>query len=333
MSGAAQVFSPIDIALGLTDGLYSQGLAQQMVWLSGLLPYAQCSAVLERIGQYPIRNSSVWQYVQKYGEALVLEGQHEAQQVSPERLVLASSSADHQHIKGVSMDGGMVNIRGEGWKEIKVGAIYDVSLRLERDARTGEYAEFAHAQDLSYTAVLGDVQQFSPALWALAVEQQVPTARQSSVTADGAEWIWNLSADLFPDSSQIVDWFHATDHLSEAAHALFPDQPKRAETWFHQCQDDLFLGNIPAITDPLDAAGLSDHSHYFHTHQRRMQYQEFREQGLPIGSGSVESTVKQFKARLAGPGMRWKRPNAQRMLLIRAAVLDNSFDTRWKAVA
>jgi hypothetical protein len=167
----------------------------------------------------------------------------------------------------------------------------------------------------------------------LAVEQQVPTARQSSVTADGAEWIWNLSADLFPDSSQIVDWFHAADHLSEAAHALFPDQPKQVDTWFRQRQDDLFLGNIHPITDPLDAAGLSDHSHYFHTHQRRMRYQEFREQGLPIGSGSVESTVKQFKARLAGTGMRWKRPNAQRMLLIRAAVLDNSFDTRWKAVA
>ncbi len=236
-------------------------------------------------------------------------------QVSPERIQLAAACSDHEQVKGVSLDGGMVNIREEGWKEIKVGAIYDVALRLEHDERTDEYIDMPHATGLAYTAVLGDVGQFGPALWALAVAQDVPAARQSSVTADGAEWIWNLSADYFPDSTQIVDWYHATQHLSDAAQVLFPDQPERAQAWFHQRQDDLFLGNVHSITTPLDKAGLSDQSHYFHIHQRRMQYHEFRESGLPIGSGSVESTV------------------TQRMLVIRAAVLDHSFDARWLAAA
>ena len=120
------------------------------------------------------------------------------------------------------MDGGMVNIRQQGWKEMKVGAIYDVALRLEYDQRADEYAEFAHAQNMAYTAVLGDEAHFAPALWALAVDQHLPTAQTSSVTSDGAEWIWNLPDDLFPDSSQIVDWFHACQHLSDAASALFP---------------------------------------------------------------------------------------------------------------
>src|SRR5262249_32375283 len=88
------------------------------------------------------------------------------------------------------------------------------------------------------------------------------------------------------------------------------DQPAARRT------DDLFAGNIQRSTQELDAAGLSTHSHYFHTHKRRMRYQEFREEGLPIGSGTVESSVKQFKARLAGPGMRWKRASAQDMLII-----------------
>lgn len=317
----------------MVNGLYSLGIAQQMVWLSGLLAYGYCIEVFERIGQCRIGNSSLWRQVQKHGECLLQNAQHEQAQVNPERLHLAAASQDHEQPKGVGLDGGMVNIRDEGWKEMKVGVIYDVALHVEYDERTAEYVEMPHAKDLAYTAVLGDVAQFGPALWALAVAQDVPSARQSSVTADGAEWIWNVSTDYFPDSVQMVDWFHAADHLSDAAHALFPDQPKHADTWFRQRQDDLFLGNIHAITVPLDAAGLSDHSHYFHTHQRRMQYQEFRENGLPIGSGSVESTVKQFKARLAGPGMRWKRPNAQRMLLIRAAVLDRSFDVRWQRAA
>ncbi len=64
-----------------------------------------------------------------------------------------------------------------------------------------------------------------------------------------------------------------------------------------------------------------------------MQYQEFREQGLPIGSGTVESAVKQFKSRRTGPGMRWNRSTAQRMFVVCAAGLDHSFDARWLAAA
>jgi hypothetical protein len=71
--------------------------------------------------------------------------------------------------------------------------------------------------------------------------------------------------------------------------------------------------------------------HYFHTHQRLMQYHEFRDHPCPIGSGSVESEVKQFKTRLAGPGMRWARPNAHRMLTLRSAVMSHSFDDLWLA--
>jgi hypothetical protein len=64
-----------------------------------------------------------------------------------------------------------------------------------------------------------------------------------------------------------------------------------------------------------------------------MQYAEFREQGYPIGSGTVESAVKQFKARLTGPGMRWNRPNAETMFVIRGAVLAADFDDLWAAAA
>jgi hypothetical protein len=73
----------------------------------------------------------------------------------------------------------------------------------------------------------------------------------------------------------------------------------------------------------------SDLAHYFETHQRRMQYLEFREEGFPIGSGTVESGVKQFKQHLTATGMRWKRDHANRMLVIRAAVLSDAFHDLW----
>jgi hypothetical protein len=225
----------------------------------------------------------------------------------------------------------MVNIRGEGWKEFKMGTVFDVDIRLERDPRTNELVQRPHAQHISYTAVLGSVEQFAPGRWALAVEQDVPTAADSSVTSDGAEWIWNLVADLFPASQQIIDWYHALERLANAAKALFPDDQNHVKAWFKSRCDDLFQGKIWKITNPLDEHGLTEHSRYFHVHQRRMQYQEFQEQHYPTGSGTVESGIKQFKARLTGAGMRWSRHAAQHMLIIRAAVLAKHFDQLWVA--
>ncbi len=304
-----------------------------MVWLSGLLPYAQCVEVFERIGGIMIPASSIWRQTQTYGERLKAQVEHEQAQIQPERVRVGDAAHDHRQRKGISMDGGMVNIRGEGWKEMKAGAVFDVDIRLARDPRTGDLAEYAHGVNVTYTAVLGTVHEFAPALWALAVAHEVPTAAESSVTADGAEWIWNLAPDYFPDSVQIVDWYHATQHLAQAAHALYPDDDQQAQRWYRHHLDTLFVGCLDPITRPLDQAGLSEHSRYFHVHQRRMQYQQFREHGYPIGSGTIESGIKQFKARLSGPGMRWSRPGAQRMLILRAAVLGHDFDRLWPLAA
>jgi hypothetical protein len=260
------------------------------------------------------------------------EVRRQEQYVSIERTVLPQQKREVGR-KGVSLDGGMIQIRGEGYKEFKMGTIFDVEQRWERDPKTRELVQVPHGVHMAYTAVLGSPQEFAPALWKLAVEHDVPHADESSVTADGAEWIWNVTTDLFPDSMQIVDWFHACQHLAQAASALYPDQPEQAKRWYEHAQTTLFQAGARTIATQLDAADLPDHAHYFHTHQRRMHYQEFREQGYPIGSGTVESGIKQFKARLAGPGMRWSRPAAQQMLILRAAVLDYSFNALWDIAA
>lgn len=302
-----------------------------MVWLSGLLPYEQASQVFDRIGHCAIPVTSIWNQNLKHGERLRAHLERGQERVRVERVVLPPPGQDHRELKGISLDGGMVNVRGEGWKEIKVGAVFDVKQRRERDPITGEWVRQAQGVNVDYAAVLGSPEEFGPALWAVAVHREVPRAARSSVTADGAEWIWNLAADYFPDSEQIVDWYHACEHLHQAAWALHAQDAERAEGWFRRHRERLFLGEIPQVTDALDQAGLSDHSRYFHTHQRRMRYQEFREEGYPIGSGTVESGIKQFKARLTGPGMRWSRPGVERMLGVRGAVIGHNFDQLWAA--
>jgi hypothetical protein len=138
-----------------------------------------------------------------------------------------------------------------------------------------------------------------------------------------------LVDDLFPDSVQIVDWYHACQHLAKAAQARHLDDDAKAQRWFRRHCANLYKGEIHRITRPLDDAGLAKQSNYFHTHRRRMQCQTYPEEGYPVSSGTVESGIKQFKGRLTGPGMRWSRQSAEEMLVIRGAVIEQSFNAMW----
>ena len=326
---------PLDKQFGLNKSIYSVGLAKQMVWLSGLLAYEQCQQVFEFVGERLIPASSTWRQTQYHGERLQAFVEHQREQVSVERIVLPDAIYDHNERKTVSIDGGMVNIRGQGWRELKVGAVFDLKNRLERNPQTNEMDETAHGVNVHYTAVLGKKEDFTPALWALAVEHDVPTAKERAVVGDGALWIWNVAEDVCPDGRQIVDWYHATQKLSSVAHTLYPDEDddKKRLRWFKTMKDHLYHGRIHKIINSLELRKRDDLALYFVRHQRRMQYLEFREERWPIGSGTVESGVKQFKHRLTGAGMRWNEDNANRMLIIRAAVLGNDFLSLWSAAA
>jgi len=326
---AARGFFPLDQRWELTEGVYSPELTKQMVWLAASRSYSEAVETFERIARRQVAASVLWEEVQRHGERLKGYIQQEESQVGVERVVLPPAGTDHERPLGVSLDGGKMHIRGEGWKEFKAGTVFDVVATPELDRETGDWADRVHGVNMTYRAVLGDVKAFAPSLWAVAVGRQVPQAVYVAVVADGADWIWNLADDLFPDGVQIVDWYHATEYLAHCAEALFPDDVQAAQNWQTARRDDLFLGHTHKIIEPLDQAGLTTQADYFRRHTRRMQYQEFHEDELPIGSGTVESGIKRFKHRLCGAGMRWSRPAAERMLVLRAAVLSHNFDQLW----
>jgi hypothetical protein len=94
-----------------------------MVWLSGMVTsYEAAAAVFERVTGRTIPGVSVWRQTQRHGERLKAYREQQQAQVQPERVVLPEAAHDHQQRKGISMDGGMVHLRGEGWKEFKVAA-------------------------------------------------------------------------------------------------------------------------------------------------------------------------------------------------------------------
>ena len=316
------VIFPLDERLGLQAGSLSPGLRRDVVWLSVLLPYAQASEVLSRIGRQDLSTTTLWEHTQSVGAVWLAQDQHEY--VGVERTRWEQRDYQPTLRKSVGMDGGMVNIRDEGWKELKVGVIGTLTPPWALDE-----AHPARSHALHYTACLGGVDDFAPVLWQLAVQQQVPYAGQVAVTADGAAWIWRLSADLFPRSTQIVDWYHAAQQAAALAQARFPDDPAAAQRWYSTLKRDLWQGEGWKVIAQAQAAGLS--ANYFVHHLRRMDYPAYRAEGYPVGSGTTESGVKQYKQRLCGAGMRWSRPNLNRMIVLRSAAMAGKFHQRWAA--
>jgi hypothetical protein len=130
----------------------------------------------------------------------------------------------------------MVNVRGEGWTELKVGVVSTLHAPQQRP----EGATEASSTQPPYTAVPGGVEDLARVLWALAVSQLVAYAGLEAVTADGAAWMGRLVAALFPCSTQLVDYYHAAQHLAAAALSRAPTDPHAAAQWTAHLKQLLF---------------------------------------------------------------------------------------------
>jgi hypothetical protein len=239
---------------------------------------------------------------------------------------------------GVALDGVLLHVREEGWKEAKVGCVFEVALASSQDAITHETVETAQAVHTSYVAHLGGPEVAGEMTWSEARRRGWEQAQDTLVLGDGAAWIWNQAALHFGTSRQVVDWYHAKQHLCAAAALLKPEGSVAFTRWLNSRETLLYQGHADKIADELEqsaalgrpnAEPLRTVAGYFRTHQRRMNYIELREEAWPIGSGMVESAAKQFKTRFCGPGMRWSRKGAVNLLPIRAALLSGRFDQMW----
>ena len=121
---------------------------------------------------------------------------------------------------GVAMDGMMVHIRQEGWKELKVGAVFEIEVRLGKDEHTHEPVQMAHAVHNSYAAHLGGPEVFGEMVFAEARRRGWEQAQDTQVVADGAVWIWNQADLHFGQSRQLVDWYHANQHLADGCQVI-----------------------------------------------------------------------------------------------------------------
>jgi len=181
-----------------------------------------------------------------------------------------------------------------------------------------------HADQPSYVAALTDAATFGWQLWAEACRRGLTDQTELVVIGDGAHWIWNLADAHFPQATQVVDWYHASQYVWRAAASIFGETNERRIPWARQHLDALWEGQVQQVLAALEpyrakGDGVSDALSYFTTHQTRMDYPAYRARGLQIGSGTVESACKQLvSARLKLAGMIWDADGAEAVAVVRA---------------
>lgn len=304
------------------------------------MPDDLAERVFQRIGGLTVSDTSIWRRAQHWGEMIkaVADTEVAAAHALPLRETVIRGEAHSEPPKGVGIDGVMINIRQEGYKELKVGCIFDVE--RPRPQANGE-EEVAQAVDISYVGHLGGPKIFGSVIWAEACRRKWGRALDTIALGDGAPWIWNLVQEHFGESLQAVDYYHATEHLYRAVHLVLAQGTPKAKRYGKYLEGLLYQGDAVGVADRIEALAercndvvskaLKTEAGYFRRYAERMHYMELREGGWPIGSGPVESAGKQFRARLAGPGMRWSRSGAERMIPVRAAIMGGRYDDVWSA--
>jgi hypothetical protein len=142
----------------------------------------------------------------------------------------------------------------------------------------------------------------------------LPNCHRLSSVNEGAPWIERITQANFPQAVQIVDWAHAAQRIHAVAEQVWGAQTQTAECWAQTQLDRLWAGQATAVAETLAALPhpqAAASAGYFAHNAQRMRYADFRAQGLPIGSGSVESAGKTvIQHRRKCPGRGWVRPNA-----------------------
>lgn len=288
------------------------------------------------------------QVTQGWGQVVAERREQEAEavfglEVTATPVVKAVEAIEKQ--ASLSTDGGMVHIRNEGWKEVKMVTISSVRPKKANEKgahpdgrRYKPYEPQMMLEKHSYQAGLWSADEMGRHQYLEGLRRDLPHCPKVSSPNDGAQWIERITSDNFPQVTQIVDWFHATEKMWHIGKLILPN-PSERETWVAQRLDDLWMGRLDAVntalaqldsTQALDREDLAMSIGYFQRQQKRMKYHQYRIAGYPIGSGSVESGINNVvHHRMKRQGRGWQRDNVNPMLAALSELHSNRFESVW----
>lgn len=230
----------------------------------------------------------------------------------------------------ISTDGGFVHVRGQGGKEVKLVVISTVRPKKETEKgahpdgrRYKPYEPQMMLEEHSYQVGWWDANKMGEHQYLEGLRRDLPNCPKTSSPNDGARWIERITRENFPDVTQIVDWFHASEKMWHIGKQTISDKQERAD-WATARLDDLWMGRLSAVNSELEKVDITraiDQDDvetcigYFDRQQERMKYHQYRIAGYPIGSGAVESGINNVvHHRMKRQGRGWHPDNVNPML-------------------
>lgn len=310
---------PFDEEMGISGG-WTAGVVRLMTRAGARESFAEACKSLKELAEIKVSAETIRHVTEGVAHDLVAE--QSAGRVQGEE---SSVSFDRDDRAYVTMDGTSVNTL-TGWREVKLGALYDQSKAKQH-----------------YIATLEPAATFGLMLRRHAMALRFGRAGEKIAGGDGADWIWIQMRLNFPTvDEEFLDFYHLGENIYRAAWGIYGEGTKGGNRWakskLHLAKHEGGQRLLKALKtarrrqkkrtarEALDAL-----LRYVENHVGRMAYPELRKQDIDIGTGPQESACKNvIGRRLKGRGMRWELPNVEAMARLRALMYSTgSWDAFW----
>ena len=338
--------APRDAELGVAGASLSPGLAAMNDQAAAAAPFAKAAGLLEGLAGVALTVKRVERAAEASGAAQAAAVRERSAAIAGRKLVPLPPSPVPDMLYG-AIDGTGVTMtaketagrqgKGEGGRartrEVKLGVFFT------QDEVDDDGYPVRDQGSASYIATFEPAAVFGDLVKAEGIRRGADHVRQLTILGDGAAWIWGIATDKFPEATQIVDLFHAREHIHDLARLLEFMLLDHKDEWLAARMEDLDYGDIDGICaaarifplagvkkDELDTA-----LGYFENNAPRMRYNWFRSRGLFVGSGLVESGCKAvIGQRLKLSGMRWTTTGADAITTLRCQQASRPNDRIWQ---
>jgi hypothetical protein len=337
---------PKDDQLGMAKVSLSPGLRAMVDRVAETVPFAKASVLLSELAGLAVPAKRIERRAEADGAALVDLADREAVALAEGGLVPLPSSERPEKLY-VAMDGTgvpMVPAELAGRKgKAEDGKARTREVKLAVCFTQTELDEEGHPLrdpgSSSYVATFQGVEHFGNLVEVEARRRGSGHAGCVVTLGDGSPWIWNLAATHFPTATQVVDLYHAREHVHDLAKLIAPILDKRCQPWVKERIAQLDDGDVEGLCDvarrlklPMRAAiAVEGRLGYFETNAERMRYARFRRLGHFVGSGAVESGCKAvIGQRLKLSGMRWAETGAAAIVTLRCQEASGRWEHIWQ---
>jgi len=339
---------PADIELDIANTEFSPGVRRMQALVGQSVAFDHGREQMQLLAGLDVTTKSVERTAEAIGDDIAQHQQQEMQRAV--QLDLPVVVGKPIPILYVQMDGtgvpvvkketegrkGKIDGQPAHTREAKLGCVF---------TQTGWDEEGHPIRDLDSTTYVGAIEtaeEFGKRLYVEACNRGWSCAIKKVVIGDGAEWIWNLADPYFPGAVQIVDLYHARQHLWDLVRRLYPNDTARQKAWIQLHQKRLLdKGKIEKLVVALRSIQSSNpelidkirtEADYFENNAARMRYPKFRQQNLFVGSGIIEAGCKTvIGSRLKQSGMFWTVWGANAILALRCCHLNGRMEDYWEA--